>query len=99
MNLSSVIVPLFVPGDRPERFEKAAVSGADAIITDLEDAVPAPSKTEAHTAFRIDFTSLPVEAGRDVDRRGIGQSHNWAHPWNRDQPAANLVIPDARTLR
>lgn len=60
MNLSSVIVPLFAPGNRPERFEKAAVSGADAIIIDLEDAVPAPSKTEARTALRIDFTSLPV---------------------------------------
>ena len=28
---------LFVPADRPERFEKAAASGADAIILDLED--------------------------------------------------------------
>ena len=30
---------LFVPGDRPERFDKAAASGADAVILDLEDAV------------------------------------------------------------
>jgi citrate lyase subunit beta/citryl-CoA lyase len=30
---------LFVPGDRPERFPKAAASGADAVILDLEDAV------------------------------------------------------------
>jgi citrate lyase subunit beta/citryl-CoA lyase len=30
---------LFVPGDRPERFVKAAASGADAVILDLEDAV------------------------------------------------------------
>lgn len=30
---------LFVPGDRPERFAKAATSGADAVILDLEDAV------------------------------------------------------------
>jgi citrate lyase subunit beta/citryl-CoA lyase len=30
---------LFVPGDRPERFAKAAASGADAVILDLEDAV------------------------------------------------------------
>ncbi len=32
---------LFVPGDRPERFAKAAASGADAVILDLEDAVTA----------------------------------------------------------
>ena len=30
---------LFAPGDRPERFGKAAASGADAVILDLEDAV------------------------------------------------------------
>lgn len=37
---------LFVPGDRPERFAKAAASGADAIVLDLEDGV-APSAREA----------------------------------------------------
>jgi citrate lyase subunit beta/citryl-CoA lyase len=31
---------LFVPGNRPERFAKACASGADAVIIDLEDAVP-----------------------------------------------------------
>ncbi len=29
---------LFVPGDRPDRFAKAAAAGADMIILDLEDA-------------------------------------------------------------
>ena len=38
---------LFVPGDRPERFGKAAASGADAIILDLEDAVTADRKADA----------------------------------------------------
>lgn len=38
---------LFVPGDRPERFEKAAASGTDAVVLDLEDAVPLPAKPEA----------------------------------------------------
>jgi citrate lyase subunit beta/citryl-CoA lyase len=36
---------LFVPGDRPERFEKARSSGADEIIIDLEDAVE-PARKE-----------------------------------------------------
>ncbi len=36
---------LFVPGDRPERFEKAWHSAADALILDLEDAV-APDRKE-----------------------------------------------------
>ena len=38
---------LFVPGDRPDRFEKAAASGADAVICDLEDAVAPEHKTIA----------------------------------------------------
>ena len=38
---------LFVPGDRPERFDKAAASGADIVILDLEDAVPAERKDDA----------------------------------------------------
>lgn len=35
---------LFVPGDRPERFAKAAASGADVVILDLEDAVASDHK-------------------------------------------------------
>lgn len=38
---------LFVPGNRPERFDKAAASGADAIILDLEDAVPVDQRATA----------------------------------------------------
>lgn len=40
---------LFVPGDRPERFAKAAASGADIVVLDLEDAV-APDAREAALA-------------------------------------------------
>ena len=38
---------LFVPGNRPERFDKALASGADTVIVDLEDAVPPDQKTAA----------------------------------------------------
>jgi citrate lyase subunit beta/citryl-CoA lyase len=41
---------LFVPGNRPELFQKALISGADTISIDLEDAVPAG---ETATARRI----------------------------------------------
>ena len=41
---------LFVPGDRPERFDKAAASGADALILDLEDSVAASAKDAARAA-------------------------------------------------
>ncbi|WP_129790871.1 CoA ester lyase [Sphingosinicella sp. CPCC 101087] len=41
---------LFVPGDRPDRMEKALRSGADALILDLEDAVAPTVKPEAREA-------------------------------------------------
>jgi len=41
---------LFVPGNQPDRFEKAHSSGADAIIVDLEDAVSQGDKEEARRA-------------------------------------------------
>jgi citrate lyase subunit beta/citryl-CoA lyase len=42
---------LFVPGDRPDRFDKAMAAGADAVIIDLEDAVAPAKKTEARAAI------------------------------------------------
>jgi citrate lyase subunit beta / citryl-CoA lyase len=38
---------LFVPGNRPDRFDKAWEAGADALILDLEDSVPPAEKTAA----------------------------------------------------
>ncbi|MEV1173769.1 CoA ester lyase [Nonomuraea sp. NPDC049784] len=40
---------LFVPGDRGDRFAKAAASGADVVVYDLEDAVAADSKESARS--------------------------------------------------
>ncbi|WP_175774936.1 HpcH/HpaI aldolase/citrate lyase family protein [Burkholderia anthina] len=42
---------LFVPGNKPERFDKALASGADAVIIDLEDAVEPDAKTAARDAI------------------------------------------------
>lgn len=41
---------LFVPGDRPERFDKAVATGADVVIIDLEDAVAPEHKESARDA-------------------------------------------------
>lgn len=45
--IRSARTALFVPGDRPDRFDKAAASGADLVVCDLEDAVSPGSKAEA----------------------------------------------------
>ena len=42
---------LFVPGDRPERMEKALGLGADALILDLEDSVAPANKAIARRAI------------------------------------------------
>jgi citrate lyase subunit beta / citryl-CoA lyase len=46
------ITYLFVPGNRPDRFDKALTSGADAVILDLEDAVDPAGKQAAREAVR-----------------------------------------------
>jgi citrate lyase subunit beta / citryl-CoA lyase len=43
---------LFVPATRPDRFERALASGADAVIIDLEDAVAANDKPSARAALQ-----------------------------------------------
>jgi citrate lyase subunit beta / citryl-CoA lyase len=42
---------LFVPGNRPDRYAKAIAAGADAVIIDLEDAVPPNDKPSARAAL------------------------------------------------
>ncbi len=71
---------LFVPGSRPDRFSKAAESGADAVCIDLEDAVAPAEKDEARKTvlrylaapqagcaigFRINALST-IDAWRDL---------------------------------
>lgn len=53
---------LFVPGDRPDRMEKALGLGADALILDLEDAVSLENKATARTHV-ADFLSRPRDHG------------------------------------
>lgn len=43
---------LFVPGHKPTWAEKAVAAGADAIILDLEDSVPAADKSDARKTVR-----------------------------------------------
>lgn len=53
--IESCIVPLFVPGHRIEILPKAACSGADALIVDLEDAVAQESKQLARSCLGPDL--------------------------------------------
>lgn len=50
-DLTRATTALFVPGNRPERFAKAAASGADVVIVDLEDAVAPQAKADARASL------------------------------------------------
>ena len=57
---------LFVPGARPDRFDKAAAAGADTVIIDLEDAVLPEDKARA----RADALGWLAGRGKSV-RAGL----------------------------
>lgn len=60
---------LFVPANRPERFDKAVASGADVVIFDLEDAVAPENKAAARSNLQSYFDN----AGRGHVRvNGVG---------------------------
>ncbi|MFE4369169.1 HpcH/HpaI aldolase/citrate lyase family protein [Streptomyces sp. NPDC056835] len=77
---------LFVPGDRPERFAKAASSGADAVLLDLEDAVPAGNKVQAREAAVGWLARSP----------GLVRVNAVGSPWHADDLAA---LAEAGALR
>lgn len=87
---------LFVPANRPERFGKAAASGAHRIILDLEDAVPPAEKNVARDAVVDWFRS----GGRGVIRINGADTH-W---FDADLAAvaacavAEVMVPKAEPL-
>lgn len=51
---------LFVPGDSPRKFERAAASAADALILDVEDSVAQAQKPAARAAVREMLAVAPA---------------------------------------
>lgn len=83
---------LFVPGDRPERFAKAA-DRADAVIIDLEDAVAADDRERAREALRASDLN-PARTIVRVNARGTAD-----HPVDVEAVSATpyriLMLPKA----
>ena len=61
--VADAVTWLFVPGHRADRFAKAAAAGADVVIFDLQDAVPAEQKAEARVAVAQALASGALAAG------------------------------------
>ncbi|MER7559301.1 CoA ester lyase [Nocardioides sp. NPDC126508] len=81
---------LFVPGDRPERFAKAAAAGPDVVVLDLEDAVAPAHKDAArgHVIGWIDRTE--VTAAVRVNAAGT--------PWHDADIAALATLAAPTTV-
>ncbi|MFE7030368.1 HpcH/HpaI aldolase/citrate lyase family protein [Streptomyces sp. NPDC057621] len=85
---------LFVPGDRPDRFDKAAASGADFVIVDLEDAVAAENKERAR-----ENTAAWLALGN----RAIVRINAPGTPWSEDdlgtaaQHGCPVMVPKAES--
>jgi citrate lyase subunit beta / citryl-CoA lyase len=85
---------LFVPGDRPERFGKAAAAGADAVVIDLEDAVP-PAHKEMARAAAAGWLARGNEAVVRVN--GVRTSWHSRDVETLAAPAGALMIPKAES--
>ena len=88
---------LFVPGNRPERFDKAIASGADAIIIDLEDAVASDDKSKAR-----DHIAAWLATHSGAAERVLVRINDAATPWFdanlalvRDSGIRGVMLPKA----
>jgi citrate lyase subunit beta / citryl-CoA lyase len=71
---------LFVPAHRPERYQKALSSGADAIIIDLEDALPIPEKDAGRVSLLEAWPSLSAHVQCQV----LVRINPMGTPWYSD---------------
>jgi citrate lyase subunit beta/citryl-CoA lyase len=80
---------LFVPGDRPDRFDKARHAGADEVICDLEDAVVPDGKQRARADVR-DWLGAGGAAWVRINAVGT--------PWHEADLAVLAGLPGLRGI-
>jgi citrate lyase subunit beta/citryl-CoA lyase len=96
MNLPTARSYLYVPANRPDRFDKACAAGADSVIIDLEDAVPPAQKDSARTAL-----SAWLSADKPVLVRVNADASEW---FERDLAACDaagvtgVILPKAEKI-
>jgi len=99
---------LFVPGDRPERFDKAIAAGADVTIFDLEDAVHPDAKAAARAAIGAWLAASGQPSGRvsgqaahvlvrtnDAASPHFHADLEWLAALPAGTPLAGLMVPKA----
>lgn len=89
---------LFVPADRPERFAKAAATGADAVIIDLEDSVAPANKEAARGAVR-EYLARPEPRVRRFVRINPLDSGHLEADVAAARGADGIMLPKAQGAR
>ena len=78
MSLATARSLLFAPGNEERKLEKALAAGADAVVADLEDAVPAGEKEAARTVTRQALSGARGPSLRAVRVNAVGTKHHEA---------------------
>jgi citrate lyase beta subunit len=96
MSLATARSLLFAPGNEERKLQKALAAGADAVVADLEDAVPAGEKEAARAVARRVLDGAATANLVAVRVNGVGTAH-----WEADLEAVAdleldaLVVPKA----
>ncbi len=97
--MSLAITYLFVPGNRPERFDKAADAGPDVMILDLEDAVHPDAKPAAREAIGVWLRGRPAATAyvrvNDSASPFFAADMAWLQSLPAGTPLAGLLVPKA----
>ena len=87
-----IVTALYVPGDRPDRFEKAATSGTQLVIVDLEDAVAPDRKALARDEVVTWLSSRSFDSVAIEVRVNAGDADDLAAVAALD-PAVGIRVP------
>ncbi|HSJ95167.1 MAG TPA: CoA ester lyase [Gaiellaceae bacterium] len=90
---SSIRSLLFAPGNDARKLKKALESDADAVVADLEDAVPAPEKGRAREIVRDLVAGARPETLLAVRLNAVGTAF-----WEDDLRMLSELPPDALVL-
>ncbi len=80
---------LFVPAHKAERYPKAIASGADAVVIDLEDALPIAAKVEGRAALLGAWQTLTAGVRSQI----LVRINPTGSPWHSDDIALLTKLP------
>ncbi|KWR78856.1 HpcH/HpaI aldolase/citrate lyase family protein [Cupriavidus sp. IDO] len=97
--MSTAVTYLFVPGDRPERFDKATAANPDVMILDLEDAVHPDAKPAAREAIAAWLAQRPAARAyvriNDSASPAFAADMDWLRVLPPGTALAGLMVPKA----